>query len=663
MERNRLRKWQMWFKNFKVKLIASFVVILVIPAIAVGSFALDSSKSELREQMMIGASSNVELLNSIIDGMIEPKLNDVMYYSHRINSSYYRNGSAQELTALLEEYMKLHTDASSILVGTSDGKFYRSPAQKMAADYDPRTRDWYANAIKNKGVPYISAPFVSAATGEVTITVTQATDDGSGVVGVGLNLNQLKEQAEKIRIGSEGYIVLLDGAHKYISHPQIKAGEEAAEPFWDRLYGSDNASFDYELDGRAKHMYFTTNKLTGWKIAGTLNTSEITDSLLPIFYNTLLTIAVCLVVGGILIYIVMRSIVQPVRRLKNQAILVSRGDLRESLRVDSADEIGQLGVAFNEMQASLRTLIQSVNASAEHVAASSEELTASAKQTSEASEQVSVAVQEIASGAEKQTNELDANVGSLEEISIGVTRIAERSAAVADLSAKSSLQAESGGESVRMTVTQMRSIAQSVAESDRIIRELHERSLEIGEISGAIREIASQTNLLALNASIEAARAGEHGQGFSVVAGEVRKLAEQSESFTQRIFSLIAEIREGAESSVTTMTKVSEEVESGLRVSEETIQKFERIIADMKETAPQMEDISATAQQIAAGIHEVTSGAKELAVIATGNAATSEQVAASAEEQLASMEEISSSAESLSRMSEELRALINRFQV
>lgn len=658
-----MRKWQMWFKNFKVKLIASFVVILVIPAIAVGSFALDSSKSELREQMMIGASSNVELLNSIIDGMIEPKLNDVMYYSHRINSSYYRNGSAQELTALLEEYMKLHTDASSILVGTSDGKFYRSPAQKMAADYDPRTRDWYANAIKNKGVPYISAPFVSAATGEVTITVTQATDDGSGVVGVGLNLNQLKEQAEKIRIGSEGYIVLLDGAHKYISHPQIKAGEEAAEPFWDRLYGSDNASFDYELDGRAKHMYFTTNKLTGWKIAGTLNTSEITDSLLPIFYNTLLTIAVCLVVGGILIYIVMRSIVQPVRRLKNQAILVSRGDLRESLRVDSADEIGQLGVAFNEMQASLRTLIQSVNASAEHVAASSEELTASAKQTSEASEQVSVAVQEIASGAEKQTNELDANVGSLEEISIGVTRIAERSAAVADLSAKSSLQAESGGESVRMTVTQMRSIAQSVAESDRIIRELHERSLEIGEISGAIREIASQTNLLALNASIEAARAGEHGQGFSVVAGEVRKLAEQSESFTQRIFSLIAEIREGAESSVTTMTKVSEEVESGLRVSEETIQKFERIIADMKETAPQMEDISATAQQIAAGIHEVTSGAKELAVIATGNAATSEQVAASAEEQLASMEEISSSAESLSRMSEELRALINRFQV
>lgn len=513
MERNRLRKWQMRFKNFKVKLIASFVVILVLPAIAVGSFALDSSKSELREQMMIGASSNVELLNSIIDGMIEPKLNDVMYYSHKINSSYYRNGSAQELTALLEEYIKLHTDASSILVGTSDGKFYRSPAQQMAADYDPRTRDWYVNAIKNKGVPYISAPFVSAASGEVTITITQATDDGSGVVGVGLNLNELKEQAEKIRIGSEGYVVLLDGARKYISHPQAKAGEDAAEPFWARLYESDNASFDYELDGRAKHMYFTTNKLTGWKIAGTLYTSEITDSLRPIFYNTLLTVAVCLVVGGILIYFVMRS------------------------------------------------------------------------------------------------------------------------------------------------------IAHSVAESDRIIRELHERSLEIGEISGAIREIASQTNLLALNASIEAARAGEHGQGFSVVAGEVRKLAEQSESFTQRIFSLIAEIREGAESSVTTMTRVSEEVESGLRLSEETILKFERIVADMKETTPQMEDISATAQQIAAGIHEVTSGAKELAAIATGNAATSEQVAASAEEQLASMEEISSSAESLSRMSEELRALINRFQV
>lgn len=657
-----MSKWKGFYKNFKVKLIVAFAVILIIPSAAVGLLAVDSAKNELREQMIISSSSSVELLDSIIDNMIEPKLNDIGYYSEILNSSFYRQGASAELTGLFALYMRLHPEASSILVGTDGGLFIRQPAQEMAADYDPRTRDWYIGAMKNPDAPFITAPYVSAASGEVTITISKATSDGTGVVGISLNLNELKKQADNVKVGSEGYVILLDGSRKYISHPTEAAGSDAVEPSWDRVYESDAASFDYELDGRARHMAFATNALTGWKIAGTIFSSEIDDSLRPILINTAITIAVCVVAGAVLVFLVMLSIVRPIRRLKNNAIRISEGDLRENIRIDSTDEIGELGNAFNVMQENLRSLIKNVDAGAEQVAASSEELTASARQTSEASEQVSIAVQEIAGGAEKQTGAIEANVGSLEEIAIGIGRIAERSAAVAELSEQSAAQADEGGEAVRMSVSQMRSIADSVEESNRIIRELHERTLEIEEISGAIRDIANQTNLLALNASIEAARAGEHGKGFAVVAGEVRKLAEQSDASAQKIFGLISEIRQGTDSSVSTMARVSGEVESGLRLSEDTIRKFERIISDMKDTAPQIEDISSIAEQIAAGIQEVSASAKELAVIATGNAATSQQVAASSEEQLASMEEISSSAESLSKMSEELRALINRFQ-
>ncbi|THF83237.1 methyl-accepting chemotaxis protein [Cohnella fermenti] len=650
------------FSNFKVKLTVAFVAILVVPAAAVGILAIESSKSELRDQMMIGASSSVELLDSIIDQFIEPKLNDVEYYSSALHSSLYTNGATPELNAILKEYMHLHPEASSMLVGTESGLFIREPAQEMAADYDPRTRDWYTEAMANPDVPYISPPFTSAASGVVTITVTKATSDRSGVVGVGLNLDELKQQAEKVRVGTEGYAVLLDSSRKYISHPNEAAGDEAVEEFWGRIYERNSDSFDYRLNGRDKHMTYTTNERTGWKIAGTMFSSEVNDSLRPIFYNTLWTILGCVVVGAVLIWAAMRSIIGPIRRLKISAERVSQGDLTTSIRIDSHDEIGALGQAFDGMQTSLRELIKSVGASAEQVSSSSEELTASAKQTSEAGEQVSSAVQEIASGAERQNIAIDANVGSLEEIALGVGRIAEKSAAVAELAAQSSAQADEGGEAVRQTVSQMHAISESVAASNRIVRELHERTQAIEEISEAIRDIASQTNLLSLNAAIEAARAGEQGKGFAVVAGAVRKLAEQSAASAERIFDLITEIRQGTDRSVATMDKVSREVDSGLRDSEETIRKFDRIISDMKETTPQIEDISATAEQIAAGIQEVSSGAKELAIIATGNAATSEQVAASAEEQLAAMEEISSSAEALSRMSEELRSLIRKFR-
>lgn len=656
-------KLQRLIKNFKTKLITAFIVILIVPTVLVGIFALNSSKATLREQIMIGASSNVDLLNSIINSLVQSKIDDVNYYAEYINASYFKSSDFTELRAAFEQYNKLNPDSRSILVGTNDGKFVISPHTDMAADYDPRTRDWYVQAMENKAVPYISEPFVSQTNGQIAVTISKAMADGSGVISISLDLGKLKEQIEQIKIGSKGYVILLDSTGKYIYHPSLEAGKEAEEAFWDDLYKKDSDSFDYQpANGRAKHMTYTTNELTGWKIAGTLDLQEISDSLAPILNRTVLTIIICMVAGGLIIFVIMRSIINPIRNLKNQAILVSQGDLTESVHIDSYDEIGELGKAFNEMQTNLRSLIEGVNVGAEHVTSSSSELTISAKQTSEASDQVASAVQEIASGAERQSNATEANVRSLEEITAGVNRIAERSSIVSELSTQSAMQAEAGGEAVRRTVSQMHLIAQSVSDSNSSISQLYERSLEIGEVSGAIRDIASQTNLLALNASIEAARAGEHGQGFAVVASEVRKLAEQANEFAQKIVDLNTEISRGTEASVTTMAKVSRDVEEGLHISEATIEKFEQIIADMRETAPQIEDISATVEQIAAGIHEVTFNAKELMVIATNNAATSEQVAASAEEQLASMDEIAASAEALSRMSDELRALINRFK-
>jgi methyl-accepting chemotaxis protein len=487
--------------------------------------------------------------------------------------------------------------------------------------------------------------------------------DGTGVIALNLDISRINKAVSKVKIGEKGYPFLLDVDSKYIVHPTEKAGTKATDSLFDQLYAKSSGSFEYTFNGDEKKMVFTTNKTTNWKIAGTMYASEVSEAARPIFYKTLFIIIACLIIGSLTIYVVLQSIIKPLKQLKNQALRVSEGDLTTAITVNSKDEIGELGYAFSQMQNNLRTLIQNVETSAEQVAASSEELTASSQQTSAATEQVSVAIQEVASSAEKQTAVIDQNAASLDEIVQGVYTIAQRTETVSQLSNYTTSEAVEGGKAVRETVEQMESISQSVELSNTTIRTLFQRSKEVGTILEVISGIAAQTNLLALNAAIEAARAGEHGKGFSVVAAEVRKLAEQSQVSASQISELIQAIQQDIQESVHTMEQVTNKVDEGLTISQTAIQKFEQILSSMNETAPQVEEVAAIAQQISAAVEEVARTAGEMVILAKGNAATSEEVAASTEEQLASMEEIAVSAQSLSQMAEQLTALISKFNL
>lgn len=647
--------------NFKTKLITAFLLILVIPSLVIGTLAYVQSRTEMEAQIMKSADENVKLVNSIVSSTFSPKMKDADYLASLITRSMYKEGDSPEVTRLFEMYIGMHPEVASISMGTDTGSYYRFPKQQTKAGFDPRTRDWYKSAMESKGSAIITAPYLSAVTGEVIVTIAQSTDDGSGVIGITLGIEQIKNVASSVQIGKAGYVLILDKDKKYIVHPTMKAGEVAEDAFYEQAYQNHTGRISYNLNGDEKMMSFTTNELTGWKIGGTMLMNEIADSVQPIFINTLVTIIACLLIGGALIAIILRSIIRSIKQLSQQAVKVSNGVLTETIHVQSKDEIGELAQAFSQMQQNLRTLIQDVESRAEQVAASSEQLTASAQQTSASSEHVAASVQEVASSAEKQTTGVDQNVHALEEISHGVDRIVESVRVLADLSKDTSVQADEGGVSIQQVMGQMNSIHESVEKSDAMIKSLYDRSKEISNISEVISGIAQQTNLLALNAAIEAARAGEHGKGFAVVANEVRILAEQSQLSATQISELITEIQRETKESVATMEKVRQGVAGGLEVSTETIHKFKQILLSTRETAPHIDEVSSIAAQIATGVQAVSQVASQLAQIAKSNAESAEEVAASTEEQLASMQEISASSQSLATLAEELKALLNKF--
>ncbi|SCY33424.1 methyl-accepting chemotaxis sensory transducer with TarH sensor [Paenibacillus polysaccharolyticus] len=647
--------------DFKVKLIMSFIIFLAAPSITIGVLSYNNAKEEVTKQILHSAEENVNLANSTIDLIVNVKRKQVEYYAKVFTADTMKNSEANMLEEI-KGFIGQNPDVVLVSIGNENGKYLSSSDTATPQDYDPRTRPWYTEAMSQPGQVIVTDPYTSTSTNSVTVSIAKALDDRSGVVSLDLDLNDISNSISKIKVGEQGYMVLLDRSKKYIYHPNSPAGSDAKESFWTEVFDNESGTFDYVYNDEPKVMYYLTNGSTNWKIAGTMFTSEVHEATAPILHRMIIVLLSCLGVGAVIIWLVMRSIIKPIRELKNQAIQVSEGDLTQTIVSKSSDELGQLSDAFGKMQTNLRLLIQNVEHSASQVVTSSEEMTQSAEVTSAASEQVARAIQEITLGAEKQMHGIEHNHEAMREITSGVTNIAERSVHVSELAKQTTLQAEEGGNTVKQTVDQMKSIQETVLQMSRIIQTLDQRSEQISAITELMGNMAKQTNLLALNASIEAARAGAHGNGFAVVAGEVRKLAEQSQQSAQDITALTSAVQKDTLESVDMMKKVALEVEQGMEVSTEAIQKFQRILESMRETTPQIEEIAATSQQITAGVQEVGAVSSELAGIASANASTSEEVAASSEEQLASMEEISASARSLSSMAEHLQSLIQQFK-
>jgi methyl-accepting chemotaxis protein len=401
----------------------------------------------------------------------------------------------------------------------------------------------------------------------------------------------------------------------------------------------------------------------GWIVGAGVYMTEFNSGAKEILYLVSLIAAIAIILGAAIVSFVASRFTKPILLVAKKLNTVANGDFTvEPVKIKSKDEVGELAGDFNNMVSSMRQLISQVHLSTEKVAASSKELTMSAEQTSKTTEQITNDIQESASGADEQQSMLQKTMTSLEEISVGVQRIAESSSLIAESSADTTETAGLGEIAVQNTVKQMNSISISVHESDAVIKLLDQKTQKINEMLSVITDIANQTNLLALNAAIEAARAGEHGRGFSVVAQEVRKLADQSNQSSGQIANLIDEMQQDMSQSIQTMGRVKEEVRSGLQIANETERRFNDIVMSTGQISQQIEELASITQEISASVQEVSVSGENVANIAKIASGNSQNIAASAEEQLASMEEVTVLATTLSKMAEDLQELAVKFK-
>ncbi|MDK2883125.1 MAG: methyl-accepting chemotaxis protein [Bacillota bacterium] len=383
--------------------------------------------------------------------------------------------------------------------------------------------------------------------------------------------------------------------------------------------------------------------------------------------RTLHLVLVLALVGaatGLLVgFVLARRTVRPLRELAQAAKTIAAGDLTLAVRAQGRNEIGQLAAAFSDMVNSLRHIITEVRTSVLKVSEYARQLTASAEETTRATEQIASSVQEVAEGAEQQVREVTDAAATIKQMAAAMDQVAESAQAVAASSQETARLAEEGKSAIESVIQQNNVVRESMANLSDLIRELGQRSREIGQIVEVITGIADQTNLLALNAAIEAARAGEQGRGFAVVADEVRKLAEQSAQAAKQIAGLVERTQNDTGRATSTMEAGSAEVASGSKLLESARQMLEKIFAAVEKVDHEIQEVSAAAQEMAASSSRVVAATENISRIAENTSAGTENIAAATEEQTAAMEEISSSAQVLADMARKLEQAVERFKL
>ncbi len=385
-------------------------------------------------------------------------------------------------------------------------------------------------------------------------------------------------------------------------------------------------------------------------------------------YNQARFILIFAIIGVVAFSIVMavilsRAILSSIDYLSEVSKEMAAGNLTVEAVPKNDDEFGQLTAIFADTIKQLRQLVARIQRNANDASNFAIQLNKNASQSSEITQRVSASINNVAESMDTQGVEIAQSTEDMRTFA----QLLQTFASKANSSVRSAQNvaeiAQTGRTAVSGAVNQMSAVAESVEKSAEVIKQLAERSTQIGNISATIAGIAEQTNLLALNAAIEAARAGNAGRGFAVVADEVRKLAESSSEAASQIGGLINTIQSEMGQALKQMEQGNEEVENGKVVVAEAGDSFQNITDAITKLTKDAEEIQRDAQNASTSVAKLVETMDELNRSSEDVSVETESVRMATEEQTTSIEEVANASQRLSYLAKELTASTAKFKI
>jgi len=547
-----------------------------------------------------------------------------------------------------------------------------------------RASRWWFKKLMTEPKAFVSKSYYSIsgniAVTSVFIPILDKSNVLKGILGTDIRLQALQKVVEQFSTDT-AYAYIIDGQGTVVAHPDkekvsqlynyvtmkktvlvldasgtvkhdaqgrpitrkqsFKVSDDIREITQKALHGESGFGQYHNIKGEKFFSYYSAITLPGKSDRWAMITVE-KEKDAQFLKNKALMINNLFSVGSIFIIIIMLTFIASrlVKRINGVAgslheLAQGDGDLTQRLDVQGQDEVGQLSNFFNTFMDKLQAIIFDIKSNSTVVAQNSSELALTSKDITKTMSEQALQIADVA----KAINEISESSKGIDcSLKSGVAYIEDTNQNI-----------QSGNGQLNQVVTEMAQISSNVSALEATIIHLSQSTGKIGEILKVINDIASQTNLLALNAAIEAARAGEHGRGFSVVADEVRLLAERTQLSIQQIENVIGHIQLAADKAVHDMTVTSEQVSSGVIKVDETKTYFMQIIDSVEQLSKVNYDVK----------HSIET---QVATMANVNVNT-DKIAINIEKTTQSLLGMAATTANLGSQAEQLRKIVNQFKI
>ncbi|MDD6291733.1 MAG: methyl-accepting chemotaxis protein [Lachnospiraceae bacterium] len=503
---------------------------------------------------------------------------------------------------------------------------------------------------------------------EYCVRIAKKMNDQPAIMIVNISADFVRSTMLSLDPGKGGYVAMVttDGKEFY--------ADEATRPKSNLIYGTDfyqKAMESKEQTGNqmiqlnGEEYMFVYSKLSTGNIMMTalIPSARLIEKSAEIKQLTMILTIICILIALVLGTLISRQMTGTIQYILRQLRKVSKGDLTVSLKGKHRDEFGLLCDGVNDTVDHMKALIRDVNAVSEQVGVAAVHLAETSGTFMETSQNIQDAVIEIESGVNKLDTGSDNCLNQMDSLSGKITNVSSNADELEKLT-------NEAGETISAGISSVQTLTKSSEETVTItrnviesIQELEEQSRSISNIVSAINDIAEQTNLLSLNASIEAARAGEAGRGFSVVAEEIRKLADQCLASAGQISHIVDDIVTRTGNVVSIARKAEEAVASQSSVVETTTDSFRQIDQLVAQLIQALQIISNNVQEMNGARNETLSAIESISDASSQTAECSTSVHTAAGTQMEAVKNLDEASRSLTEKAEKLLDALATFQI